>query len=137
MKGFNTQLSYFFKSVLLLFLATLAINANNAFAKNWYQGGTLHEANALSWQKATQQDKLATCADFIAGLYSKDLLAPEISEKMKSVDDFKPYASELVKQIDAAFSPESDSAKNKRMFANQTVKSTAMMLMIMMKWVQN
>lgn len=137
MKGFNTQLSYLFKSVFILFLAILAINANSAFAKDWYQGGTLHEANAISWQKATQQDKLATCADFIAGMYSKDLLVPEISEKMKSVNDFKPYASELVKQLDAAFAPESDPAKNKMMFTNQTVKSTAMMLMIMMKWVKN
>ncbi|MFS7293442.1 hypothetical protein AB6864_24570 [Serratia proteamaculans] len=137
MKGFNTQLSYFFKSVFLLFLAITALSINSAFATDWYQGGTLHEANALTWQKATQQNKLATCADFIAGLYSKDLLTPEISKKMKSVDDFKPYASELVKQLDAAFAPESDPTQNKKMFTNQTVKSTAMMLMIMMKWVQN
>ncbi|HEY3983180.1 hypothetical protein [Cedecea sp.] len=137
MKGFNTQLSYFLKSIFILFFAILALSTNSAFAKDWYQGGTLHEANALTWQKATQQNKLATCADFIAGLYSKDLLAPEISEKMKSVEDFKPYASELVKQLDAAFAPESDPAQNKKMFTNQTVKSTAMMLMIMMKWVQN
>ncbi|HHQ6631954.1 TPA: hypothetical protein ACSTL1_003454 [Serratia fonticola] len=134
MKGLKTQLSYFFKGAILLILV---INANSAFAKDWYQGGTLHEANALTWQKATNQDKLATCADFIAGLYSKDLLAPEISEKVKSVDDFKPYASELMKQLDSAFSPESDLEKNKKMFTNQTIKSTAMMLMNMMKWVQN
>ncbi|WP_239663949.1 hypothetical protein [Serratia marcescens] len=137
MKGLNTHLVFLFKNVIFIFIALLVFGANSAQAKGWYQGGTLHEANALTWQKATQQDKLATCADFIAGLYSKDLLAPEISEKMKSVDDFKPYASELVKQLDAAFAPESDPAQNKKMFTNQTVKSTAMMLMIMMKWVQN
>lgn len=137
MKEFNVQLAYSFKYGIFIFLAIFAISSNSALANNWYQGGTLHEANALTWQKSTQQNKLATCADFIAGLYSKDLLAPEISGKMKSVDDFKPYASELVKQLDAAFAPESDPVKNKKMFTNQTVKSTAMMLMIMMKWVQN
>lgn len=137
MKGFSTHSALLFKNVIFIFIALLVFGANSVQAKGWYQGGTLHEANALTWQKATQQDKLATCADFIAGLYSKDLLAPEISEKMKSVDDFKPYASELVKQLDAAFAPESDPAQNKKMFTNQTVKSTAMMLMIMMKWVQN
>ncbi|HDG4082616.1 TPA: hypothetical protein PCU81_002422 [Staphylococcus aureus] len=137
MKGFNTHLALLFKNVIFIFMALLVFSANSVQAKGWYQGGTLHEANALTWQKATQQDKLATCADFIAGLYSKDLLVPEISEKMKSIDDFKPYASELVKQLDAAFVPESDPAQNKKMFTNQTVKSTAMMLMIMMKWVQN
>lgn len=137
MKGFSIQLSRFFKLIAFLFTVFLVFNTNTAFASNWYQGGTLHEASALTWQKATPQNKLATCADFIAGLYSKELLVPEISGKMKSVDDFKPYAAELVKQLDAAFSPESDPAKNKEMFSNQTVKSTAMMLMIMMKWVNN
>lgn len=72
---------------------------------------------------------------FIAGLYSKNLLSDDISRKIKSVDDFKPYAAELVKQLDSAFKPEPKKSENEKMFANQTVKSTAMMLMIMMKWI--
>ncbi|HGM5299650.1 hypothetical protein ACMFFK_09670 [Serratia marcescens] len=137
MKLFNVQIESFFKYGVFLFAAIIAINSSAAHADNWYQGGTLHNANALTWQKASQKDKLATCADFIAGLYSKELLSPEISSKMKSVDDFKPYASELVKQLDAAFAPETDPVKNKKMFSNQSVKSTAMMIIIMMKWVES
>ncbi len=137
MKLFNARIAYFFKYGFFVFVAIMAIGSSSALANSWYQGGTLHEANALTWQKASQQNKLATCADFIAGLYSKELLSPEISSKMKSVDDFKPYASELVKQLDAAFAPEADPVKNKKMFSNQSVKSTAMMIIIMMKWVES
>ncbi|MET5232298.1 hypothetical protein WHX03_17100 [Serratia marcescens] len=137
MKLFNVKICSLFKYGIFLLAAILAINSSAANADNWYQGGTLHDANALVWQKASPKDKLATCADFIAGLYSKNLLSAEISNKMKSVDDFKPYASELVKQLDAAFAPEADSAKNKKMFSNQSVKSTAMMIIIMMKWVES
>lgn len=125
------------KKILSLTFLIFALFTNNAFAENWYAGGTLHEANALTWQTATPENKLATCADFIAGVYSKELLAPEINRKIKSVNDFKPYASELAKQLDDAFTPESDPIQNKEIFTNQSVKSTAMMLMIMMKWVQD
>lgn len=135
MKLFNARIAYFFKYGFFIFVAIMAIGSNSALANSWYQGGTLHEANALMWQKSSQQNKLATCADFIAGLYSKKLLSDDISRKIKSVDDFKPYAAELVKQLDSAFKPEPKKAENEKMFANQTVKSTAMMLMIMMKWV--
>jgi hypothetical protein len=135
MKSINARMACFFKYGFFAFVAIMVISSNVAFANSWYQGGTLHEANALTWQKASQQNKLATCADFIAGLYSKNLLSDDISRKIKSVDDFKPYAAELVKQLDSAFKPEPKKSENEKMFANQTVKSTAMMLMIMMKWV--
>ncbi len=36
----------------------------------WYLGGTLHSKSALEWQSATPEDKIATCADFIASLGS-------------------------------------------------------------------
>ncbi|MDI3200632.1 hypothetical protein QK324_21695 [Serratia ureilytica] len=135
MKLINFRMEFFLKYSFFVFVVMMVIGSNTAFANSWYQGGTLHEANALMWQKASQQNKIATCADFIAGLYSKNLLSDDISRKIKSVDDFKPYAAELVKQLDSAFKPEPKKSENEKMFANQTVKSTAMMLMIMMKWV--
>ena len=33
---------------------------------NWYEGGTLHKAKIYKWNNATEKDKLATCADFMA-----------------------------------------------------------------------
>lgn len=62
----------------------------------WYNGGTLHEATVAEWKKATPQNKLATCGDFIANWWRNDLLKIEI----KTVDDIKPYAQEMVDFID-------------------------------------
>ncbi|CAI2121938.1 Uncharacterised protein [Serratia fonticola] len=137
MKGINVQFLYMSNKFALCILTLLVLLLNPAYAKNWYQGGTLHEANAIEWQNAKQENKLATSADFIAGIYSKGLLVPEISNKIKSVDDFKPYAVELTNQLDAAFERDPNPAQNKKTFTNQSVKSTAMMLMIVMAWVEN
>ncbi len=62
----------------------------------WYEGGTLHQATVAEWKKATSQNKLSTCGDFIANWWLRDLLKIEI----KTVDDIKPYAQELVNFID-------------------------------------
>ena len=35
-------------------------------SKLWYQGGTLHKATVAEWNTATSENKLATCADFMA-----------------------------------------------------------------------
>lgn len=32
----------------------------------WYQGGTLHQANLLEWKHASHANRLATAADFVA-----------------------------------------------------------------------
>ena len=32
----------------------------------WYSGGTLHKAKISDWKEATEKNKLATCADFMA-----------------------------------------------------------------------
>lgn len=34
--------------------------------KHWYEGGTLHKAKIREWKKAAEDDKLATCGDFMA-----------------------------------------------------------------------
>ena len=34
--------------------------------KEWYEGGTLHRAIISDWINATDQNKLATCANFMA-----------------------------------------------------------------------
>jgi len=32
----------------------------------WYEGGTLHRARIHEWKRASEENKLATCADFAA-----------------------------------------------------------------------
>ncbi len=35
-----------------------------ANTRQWYEGGTLHQAKIADWRKSTDENKLATCADF-------------------------------------------------------------------------
>lgn len=49
----------------------------------WYAGGNLHKANISEWKIATDENKLATCADYVANL-KKDLSMSEL--KIKSTE---------------------------------------------------
>jgi hypothetical protein len=50
--------------------------------QKWYEGGTLHQSKIKDWKKATAENKLATCADFIASAKKasnmNDLLAKSV-----------------------------------------------------------
>ncbi|HGC5196711.1 hypothetical protein ACRWDO_10435 [Escherichia coli] len=98
---------------LFLFYILFAF-ASHVYASEWYKGGTLHDANALEWQKASYKNKLATSGDFIYVLYNKGRLKPELSAQIKDMDDIKLLAEELTKQLDMAFEPFSDKKQNKK-----------------------
>jgi len=34
--------------------------------KHWYEGGTLHNSKIREWKNASEENKLATCGDFMA-----------------------------------------------------------------------
>ena len=106
-------------------------------ATNWYEGGTLSEASALEWQDAAYANKLATCADIWAALWnrSRGKLSPEVLSSLKSIDDLRPWADALVNELDAAFSKEPDPEKNRIMYSNQEVTETALLIMVLNKWV--
>jgi hypothetical protein len=57
----------------------------------WYIGGSLHKSKVSEWKVATEENKLATCGDFIANI-TKDLSTTELKIK----------ASELKTCIDEA-----------------------------------
>lgn len=101
----------------------------------WYQGGTLHQASALEWQVASDADKLATAGGLIAIVLESGRLVPMLSERISGLDDVKVLSEKLVVQLNEAFEPDPDPAQNQRMFANQKVASTAVMLMTIMGWV--
>ena len=67
------------KFILFLVLAVIAVfaidviffsgdneNKTSSTKDEWYAGGTLHKATILEWKVATNKNKLATCADFVA-----------------------------------------------------------------------
>ena len=46
--------------------STTSSQSNNATGLEWYEGGTLHDSSISEWRNATERNKLATCADWIA-----------------------------------------------------------------------
>lgn len=56
---------------------------------NWYKGGTLHKAKISDWKTATDKNKLATCADFMATV-----------DNSLSMDELKRRAKSLMSCID-------------------------------------
>lgn len=57
----------------------------------WFNGGTLHQATISRWRSATEKDKLATCADFVA---TSD------KQAMADLDAYKERSTALMKCID-------------------------------------
>lgn len=58
---------------------------------NWYLGGNLHKENISKWKTSTEENKLATCADFIASI-----------NQNKKIDALKYEAIQLVDCINEA-----------------------------------
>jgi len=89
----------FFTVSMLIFLSSCGSNNSNAPVKTqsniekWYEGGTLHKAKISDWKAATEKNKLATCADFMAKV-----------DNSVSMDVLKERAMALVKCIDEATS---------------------------------
>ena len=100
----------------------------------WYEGGTLHKKNAITWQKASQRNKLATCADFVAALWQNKIFKPSLQNSIRSMNDLKPLAKELVVQLDEAFKKFPNADKNQNIYANQKVDDTVKLLLILMDW---
>lgn len=54
-----------------LFLIVGLLFCEYSFAGAWYKGGTLHDSTLKEWYKASYQNRLATCADWIVILVDK------------------------------------------------------------------
>ena len=93
--------------------------------KMWFEGGTLHQATVKEWRKATKANKLATCADFVAGQWKTDKLRFSISD----MDGLKYYAQELVDFIDT-------SVGNTKEINNNKVSEIAAMGFFVMNWLK-
>lgn len=69
-------------------------NISEKPTKEWYEGATLHKATFKEWKSATDQNRLATAADFLAATTWKDAL-----KKPSDFDKLKIKAAVLVKGI--------------------------------------
>ena len=94
-----------------------------ATAKEWYEGGTLHDATIAQWKRAKRQDKIATCADWVSALLMKSKLNLAIA----SPDDLKNCVTALVDYIDK-------SSKNTKSLDKENANSVALLGMMVAGW---
>lgn len=102
----------------------------------WYEGGTLHSASIKEWRKASPENRLATCAEFAAALWSKGRLREDMAAKIKTPDDLLGPVTALVACIDKATEPEADPKRDEEMYANQTVSEMAARCVATMGWLK-
>jgi len=62
----------------------------------WYEGGSLHKAKIIDWKVASEENKLASCGDFVYAV-NKDLSIDEVKQKAK---DLRICINEAVKGHD-------------------------------------
>lgn len=94
--------------------------------KQWFEGGTLHQATIKQWRKATPENKLATCADYLAYYWVRGQLRFSIAD----IDGLKPYAQELVDFIDTGTADVQD-------IEHRKVNEAATLGFYMMKWLKD
>ena len=106
----------------LLILSLLLFSCNGSEKKEieWMKNGTLHESTISDWKKSTDENKLATCADFSANLKNAE------NQKYKTVSEMKDDAVNLKACIEEAVNG-GDYADNMK------VKEVAVMCHIIMK----
>ena len=110
----------------LLLVIALLVCVAPVSAKEWYEGGTLHDATIAQWKRAKRQDKIATCADWVSALCMKSKLTLLISEP----DDLKTCTTALVDYIDKA-------SKNTKAVDREAASSVALLGMMIAGWIRD
>lgn len=116
----NSYYKIFVMSLLGLLLSVSVVSA-----ANWYEGGTLHKATIVQWKRATQANKVATCADFIAYAHKNG----DLKMSFSSMAAMKPYAVDLAKCID-------ETVRGIDTFDKESVTTMAALAMVYMGWMK-
>jgi hypothetical protein len=74
---------------------TSSTSSSQNSSKQWFQGGTLHQATAAQWKAATYENKLATASDWLAATTWKGHL-----NSPRDFDRLKGKAQLLVNGVD-------------------------------------
>ena len=88
----------------------------------WYIGGDLHKKTIAEWKEASHENKLATCADFIAAVQDK------LNISVSTMDLLKLYSELLVINIDL-------SIDGLDAIDHNPVSDIAALVMFMLEWV--
>ena len=103
-------------------------------AKKWYEGGTLHNRDAAAWKSATAENKLATCADFVASAWTRKMLKPEIQSEITQIDDMKPLAEKLLIGMEIAVTKKIPISDAKAFAKCREMNEFASVVMTQFKW---
>lgn len=95
------------KKILLSILLGFGITSL-AFSAEWYEGGTLQKSTMAEWAKGSEENKLATCGDWMFYFYKEKQFNSDV---MKALDTYgltgmKEMANTCVQMLDAASGPE-------------------------------
>jgi len=68
-------------------------------SESWYSGGSLHKADGTEWKKASEHNKLATCADFVMTIAKRNGETPSVfsSEYKKASESLKDCIDKFYK----------------------------------------
>lgn len=119
---------------LIVFISLIFLSASS-FGAEWYEGGTLSDKDALVWQEASQANKIATSAHFVAVMATDDRLKSKMSIKITSAEELKIYATQLSTCIDGATEKNPDEKENKATFSNQSVSALGGICATLMGWL--
>ena len=79
------------KMILAGILAGLFVGPS--VASEWYNGGTLHRSNLATWSSASDQNRLATSADYTTAMMKG-------RKDWRSMEEVKAWARQLQRCID-------------------------------------
>lgn len=81
----------------LVFAVSLgALVSSTAYAEEWYSGGTLHSSTIGKWKEGSEQDRLATAADWTFAVIGQDKAVSH------GFDGLRDMAEELVICVDTS-----------------------------------
>ena len=98
-----------------LIFVSLVMLSTTAIAKEWYEGGTLHNATAGRWRAGSPENQLATAADWVTKIV-----------KVSGLDDIKWKAIEVRSCVNLATV---DSAMH-----NQNASDIAVLCIVQLKY---
>ena len=93
-----------FTLLLVLLLSVSCLNTPNNTDPNpnpneWCKGGNLHKAKISEWKKATHENKLATCADFMATV-DNSISMDELKNRSNNLESCIDEATRDIKKTD-------------------------------------
>jgi hypothetical protein len=110
------------KKILYIIITFISISCNQKSDPEleWMKNGTLHKKTITDWKIASDENKLATCADFMANLKKTD------HQKYMSLKEMKYDAINLKTCID-------EGTRNNNYADNMKIAEVAVLCYIFMK----